>query len=254
MRALLVSAVLLSLAASGARADSVGAGGASAEARLRQAELLAKKKELEPAAAIYRALLEEGRDGADLRYNLGTLCLELGDLGCAVLHLRVAARIDPRDDDVQHNLGVALEARTDRLAGSAVVDPVRALGARVPPLLARLALAVPLALLGIALAFLALGRVRSVARALALLAAAAAVIGAAVYASRLAVERAVEAVVVVPETPALKEPDAAAAVAFTAHAGLHGDVVDRAPEGLLRLRFDNGLEAWINERDTAVVR
>ena len=249
MRALLVGLMLVA---------SSGAGAVAAEdGRLRRAELLAQKNEAQAAVDIYRALLSEGRDGKDLRYNLGSLCLQLADLGCAVLHLRVAARMDPRDDDVRHNLDVALEARSDRLAGSPVVDPLRVIGEQVPARLARLALAIPLAVLGLALLLLALAgprqRLRSLARALGVVGACSAVGGASVYACRLLVERSAEAVVVVPQTPALKEPDAAAAVAFTAHAGLFGDVVGSVP-GMLRLRFENGLEAWIKESDTALVR
>jgi tetratricopeptide (TPR) repeat protein len=234
--------------------------------RLRQAEQLAKKKERDAAIDLYRAVLDDAaarhesdpRDGADVRYNLGTLCLESGDLGCAVLHLRAAARLDPRDDDVRHNLAVALEARTDRLAGSPVVDPLREIGARVPPTTARLALAIPLALLGLALVLVAFApaRARPMARIAATLAALACVAGGVIYAARKSVEATHEAVVVVPETPALKEPDTSSTVAFTAHAGLHGDVMARestANGELLRVRFENGLEAWLKRSDVAVI-
>ena len=65
-----------------------------------------------------------------------------------------------------------------------------------------------------------------------------------------------EAVVMVPETPALKEADTSSTVAFTAHAGLHGDVMatETTPNGeLLRVRFENGLEAWLKRTDVAVL-
>jgi hypothetical protein len=234
-----------------------GAAGGPDE-RLAQAEMLAKKRELDGAADLYRALLAEGRDGTDLRYNLGTLCLEVGDIGCAVVHLRAAARMDPRDDDVRHNLAVAFEARADRLAGAPVVDPLRVVGARVPPLVARWALALPLALLGFAFVLMAMlhSPVRATASTAAMVAAVASIVGGGVYACRVIVEATEEAVVIVPETPALKEPDPGAAVAFTAHAGLHGEVVGRSLDAsdLLRLRFDNGIEAWIKASDTVMVR
>lgn len=239
---------------------------AKEDARLRQAEQLAKKKEREAAMDLYRAVLDDAagdqagdpRDGADVRYNLGTLCLESGDLGCAVLHLRAAARLNPRDDDVRHNLDVALEARTDRLAGSAVVDPVREIGARVSPLAARLALAIPLALLGLALVLVAFAPARAgpAARVFASIAAIACVAGGVVYAARRSVEGMREAVVMTPETPALKEADTSSTVSFTAHAGLHGDVMateNTANGELLRVRFENGLEAWLKRSDVAVI-
>ncbi len=52
-------------------------------------------------------------DGAAL-YNAGTDALERGDLGPAVAFLRAAQRIDPRADDIRHNLA---EARTRAAAG-----------------------------------------------------------------------------------------------------------------------------------------
>ena len=228
---------------------------AASDARLSQAEALAKKRELDAAADLYSALVKEGVDGPGIRYNLGTLELERGHVGEAVLHLRAAARAAPLDDDVRHNLAVALEARTDRLAGEAPPDPVKALGARLPPRIARAALAIPLALLGLALAAVGLlvdDRRRALARTAALAWSALAVIGGALYACRLSVERTREAVVTADACPALKEPDEAAGVTFTAHAGLFGDIVDES--GLfVRMRFENGLEAWIKADTVASV-
>jgi hypothetical protein len=223
----------------------VAALASSTDARLAQAESLAKKREIDAAADLYRAMLKDGVDGASVRYNLGTLALEQGRVGEAVLELRVAHRLAPGDDDVKHNLAVALDARTDRLAGEATVDPIHVVGEHTAPLIARLAFAIPLALLGALLA--ALGFVdarRALLRTLAIACAVLTVLGGAVYAARVSVESTKEAVIVVDATPALKDADDAAAVAFTAHAGLFGDVVDENA-GFSRIRFENGLEAWI---------
>jgi len=230
MNALLVLAIMIS---------------SSTDARLAQAESLAKKREIDAAADLYRAMLKDGVDGASIRYNLGTLALDQGRVGEAVLELRIAHRLAPGDDDVKHNLTVALDARTDRLAGEATVDPVRVVGEHIPPLAARLAFALPLALLGALLA--ALGFVdarRALLRSLAIGCVVLASLGGLAYAARMSVESAKEAVIVVDATPALKDADDAAAVAFTAHAGLFGDVVDENA-GFSRVRFENGLEAWI---------
>jgi tetratricopeptide (TPR) repeat protein len=218
---------------------------AATDARLAQAESLAKKREIDAAADLYRALLKDGVDGAGVRYNLGTLALEQGRVGEAVLELRIAHRLAPGDDDIKHNLTVALDARTDRLAGEATVDPIRVVGEHISPLTARLALAIPLALLGALLALLGfVDARRALLRSLAIGCAVITLFGGVVYAARKSVESAKEAVIVVDATPALKDADDAAAVAFTAHAGLFGDVVDESA-GFSRIRFENGLEAWI---------
>lgn len=222
----------------------------AADARLGEAEALARRNEPAAAADLYRALLAEGTDGAALRYNLGTLALDEGKIGEAVLHLLAARRLAPGDGDIAHNFTVALDARTDRLGGDTVVSPIHALGAAVPPLAARLALAIPLGLVGIALALLGVldGAARPRARRLVVVTAGVlgllTVAGAVVRGARASVESTRVAVVLVDATPALKDPAADAAEAFVAHAGLFGDVVDE-DGAFLRVRFENGLEAWL---------
>jgi hypothetical protein len=248
--AIVLSVLSVLLSAASARADDASA---RSGPMLRQAESLAKKREIDAAADLYRKLLEGDIDGVGIRYNLGTLCLEQGDVACSVSQLLAARRRAPLDDDVRHNLDVAIEARVDRLAGSQATDPVRALGEKTPPLMARLAFALPLAFLGLLLGALGFvdGSLRAALRTFALVIAGATALGVVVYACRLSVERTRE-VVVLRETPALKEPDADAAVSFTAHAGLSADVVGE-DGALLRVRFENGLEAWMRQTDVAFV-
>lgn len=237
--------VAIIIAASSARAT---------HPRLAEASELVRRNEPAAAADVYRDLLREGVDGLGLRYNLGTLALDEGKVGEAVLHLRTAQRMSPLDEDVRHNLGVALEARVDRLAGDPVDSPVGALGSAVPPRLARLALAVPLALLGVALALLgvlpmrARRRLRPVVAGLAL----ASVCGAVIFAARTLRERTREAVVMVDAAAAQREPAPRAPEAFVAHAGLLGDVVDESGE-FVRVRFENGVEAWLRIGDVGLI-
>jgi SH3-like domain-containing protein len=69
-------------------------------------------------------------------------------------------------------------------------------------------------------------------------------VGGVVLGARVVVEHMREGVVQKPEVSARKEPDAAAAEAFVAHAGLSGEIVDEQG-GYARMRFENGLEAWL---------
>jgi tetratricopeptide (TPR) repeat protein len=238
-------------------ASTTGAAKDGAAERLAEAERLIAARETSAAIDLYRALLADGVDGAGLRYNLGTLLLDRGDLGEAVAQLRAAQRRDPLDDDVRHNLEAAVALRSDQVAGTAAVDPWRALGEAVPPRTARLVLAVPLLLLGLcglgaagvafgagSLASTRVGLAKLFSTGAAALALVAAV-GAVVLVARASAEARREAVVVTEEAPARKGPDAEAEIAFTAHAGLLGAVVDESG-AFRRLRFDNGLEAWID--------
>lgn len=222
--------------------------------RLAEAEALARRSEPAAAADLYRSLIRDGVDGPGVRYNLGTLALREGRVGEAVLHLRTAQRMAPRDDDVQHNLTVALDARVDRLAGDPVVAPFAALGHIVPALAARLALAIPLALLGVTWALIAVvrGRALRVVRLAAVGLALCIASGGTLYAARRTRELTREAVVLVEKTSARREPSMTAPEAFVAHAGLLGDVVDEV-DGFVRVRFENGLEAWLAGDDVGLI-
>jgi hypothetical protein len=230
-----------------------GAAAVDADARLAEAQRLAAQQEGAAAADAYRALLADRVDGPGLRYNLGTLLLEQGDVGGAMVQLLAARKLDPLDGDVRHNLSVALEARADRLAGDASAAPAYVLGERTPPSLARFAVAVPLALLGVLLALVGFtdGRARRAFVLLAVVALVASGAGAIVYGARVMFEGTREAVIVA-QCSARKEADAHAAESFTAHPGLSGVVVDDTG-GFVRVRLDNGLEAWIEKGALAFV-
>src|SRR5688572_1901197 len=211
-------------------------------AQLGRAEELAARQEIDAAVDVYKSALAAGEDGAALRYNLGTLALEQNRLGEAVLHLRAAKRFAPGDDDIRHNLAVALDMRTDRLSGELAPSPIRSVGEAVSPRVARVAFGGSLLLLALALA--AFPFVPRVARVMLMASAIVVVMSGFVYASRKSFESVREAVVLAETTPALKDADPGAATMFVAHAGLYGDVVDeRSP--YVRVRFENGLEAWI---------
>lgn len=63
------------------------------------------------AADTYRLLLARGESSAKLYYNLGNACFKEERLGEAILCYRRALRLQPGNEDVRYNLGVA-EART----------------------------------------------------------------------------------------------------------------------------------------------
>lgn len=236
---------------------SVSAAPAAVERELAEAEDLAVRGQQAAAIDAYRSLLERGVDFAELRYNLGTLYLEDGDLGRAVLHLKSAVRMDPRLDDARYNLERALGARADELEGAArearvgsvVSDLVRSSEAS-------------LAFAGTLLVFVFLlglwpwtqrgtGLRRFCTGAL-LLSGTAFALAALVLATRVQVDGEREAVILDSEVSARAGPSADAAVAFVAHAGLSGHIVDEE-SGFTRLRLENGLDAWFPRAALAVV-
>lgn len=64
--------------------------------------------QLDAAVEAWDAPRSEGRGtSAVAAYNIGTAYLRKGDAPRSIVHLRAAARLRPRDGDIQHNLAVA---------------------------------------------------------------------------------------------------------------------------------------------------
>ncbi len=68
------------------------------------------------AASAYQQLVDQGTKNGELYYNLGNAYFKQGDLGRAILNYRRAARLLPRDSDVQANLTLAFSQTKDQQA------------------------------------------------------------------------------------------------------------------------------------------
>lgn len=219
--------------------------GHAAEPRVREAERLAAHGELDAARAQLQTIHDElqgsgAPTSAGLHYNLGTLALGVDDVAGAVLHLAAAARRAPLDDDIRHNLEVALARRADQVSHSTAHAP----GARLPPGPVRLAFGLAVALLGllIALTSTTSGTAARVARAGLLPVGVVVVIAAGLLLLRWQAD-ASDVAVVMGDTEARSQPEAGAS-GFTVHAGLTGVVVAEQ-QGFVRLRLENGVDVWI---------
>ncbi len=72
------------------------------------------------AARRYRKLVEEmDLRSSQLHYNLANTFLRMDDIGQAILHYRIAQKLDPSDANVRSNLAFARSLRTDKLEAAA---------------------------------------------------------------------------------------------------------------------------------------
>ncbi len=55
----------------------------------------------------YSQILRQGKESAQLHYNLGNAYFKSDELGEAILHYEKAQRLNPRDNDIGHNLSIA---------------------------------------------------------------------------------------------------------------------------------------------------
>lgn len=217
--------------------------------RLREAEKIATQQDASSAIGAYQDLVGDGVDGAEVRYNLGTLYLEEAQTARAVFHLKTALLFDPLHSDARHNLQVAIAMRTDAVGD---VETGRGLSLdvarRVPRDLAALVTGLFALLLGLAIGLRSVSPrlhrsnawtgVVMVIWAVMTTALVALVLQVAATATQ-------EAVVMADETTARLGPSDDAKESFVAHAGLVGTAIEER-DGFVRLRLKNGLEAWVN--------
>lgn len=100
----------------------------SKSAARRQREFLAANARYENgdyrgALNGYRRIVDEGRDRANLYYNIGNCHAKLGELGKAILYYQRALLLAPRAEDAKYNLAFARSRTVDE------VNPPRGLEA-----------------------------------------------------------------------------------------------------------------------------
>ncbi len=78
-----------------------------AQVQFNEANAAYEKGDFTKAEEIYTLLHNQGYGGAALYYNLGNVAYRKGDRGKAILWYSRAARLMPRDQDVQFNLSLA---------------------------------------------------------------------------------------------------------------------------------------------------
>lgn len=83
------------------------------------ANQLYEKGNFAEAAQLYEQLSSQGVADSTLYYNLGNAYYKQGDLGRAILNYTRAARLAPRDSDVQANLTLARSRVVDKYSSGA---------------------------------------------------------------------------------------------------------------------------------------
>ncbi|MCP4500062.1 MAG: hypothetical protein GY822_08890 [Deltaproteobacteria bacterium] len=215
--------------------------------QLKKALSLALHEEEDAALEIYLGLLDDGEDGAKLRYNIGTLYLTKEELGPAVFHLATALQYAPNDDDTAFNLRTALAMRRDRVSElGAEQNPLSSLARSLSREVVAGIFVILVSLLLLCFAFfpiLTSSSQKAVFRIGMLLGVFLFPAGL-LLGSRMWLEQQIRAVVWVEKTTARVGPDETTKSAFVAHGGLLGTLQDEEGD-FSRLRLDNGLDAWI---------
>ncbi len=226
---------------------------------LRVANGLLESGQAADATLMYEQLVSQGIRSADVYYNLGNAYFSQGNLGQAILNYRRAQALAPRDEDVRANLSLAraqanqtLDAspatpmfRVTRLLESWLTLSETAAGA--------LGLLAAFALLFIIARRLEPGFPRRLSRLALILVAVLMVAGVAAFGSRMIVQAAQPAgVVIVGDAPLKVSPDA-----DSAPASLPGGTEVRVvaeQDDWVQVVFSSGQrQGWLPKTSVAVV-
>jgi len=69
----------------------------------------------EQAINDYQQIIRQGVESAPLHFNMGNAYFKAGEIGEAILHYEKAAKLAPRDQDIQYNLKIAQARIQDRI-------------------------------------------------------------------------------------------------------------------------------------------
>lgn len=96
---------------------SVPAAGQEWREEFTQGNEFYEEKDYESAVRMYRAVLDQGVESAEVHFNLGNAYFKSGDLGRAVASYLRAQRLDPADDDIKANLEFARQFSSVQMEG-----------------------------------------------------------------------------------------------------------------------------------------
>lgn len=228
------------------------AAAAEIDVRFEAANQAYRASDFQKAAKLYEEILSQGYESSELYYNLGNCYYKLNNMPQAILQFERARRLDPDDEDISHNLGLANLRIVDR------VDPI-------PELFyltwwrawADFASADRWAALGISLlwATILLGAalflpyrsflLRRIVSSLALLALVASVLSIAAAADRHNREQNQRyAIVLAASTPARSAPDPQSTSLFVLHEGVKVELLDHVGDWN-KIRLADGKVGWI---------
>ena len=88
---------------------------ASANPLLQKAEKAYDSKKYKDAIESYEKLIKEGYTSYQLYFNLGNAYYRNNDLGKAIYYYELARKVEPNDEDVRINLGIASAKTIDKI-------------------------------------------------------------------------------------------------------------------------------------------
>ena len=89
--------------------------GESYQQLMQRANTAYQEQHYAEAVALYQQIADAGNEGSILYYNLGNAYYKTDDLSHALLWYERALRLDPRNEDIKHNIAFVNRQLVDRI-------------------------------------------------------------------------------------------------------------------------------------------
>lgn len=226
---------------------------------LTQAEKAYDQKNYKEAIRLYKQLTDEGNSSFELYYNLGNSYYRNKELGYAIYYYELARKLNPNDQDVQINLGLASSKTIDKIDAreNFFVNAVKSNIVHVMSINSWAWLSIVLSFLTCLLFFIFLSsRMNAVKRFSFLMSIVFFLSLLVVYGfGKSALNSKKEnkfAIVLSKEVKVNNEPTSSAVLKFTLHEGTKVRILEANSDWVL-IKLDNGNEGWIKQADIGII-
>lgn len=227
--------------------------------QLRDAEKAYDSKKYKQAISSYEQLVKDGYRSYQLYYNLGNAYYRNNELGKAIYNYELARKIDPNDEDVRINLGIASSKTIDKIDSKENFF-ITAVKTNILSSFGTAAwawLTIGSLFLAALLFFVFINSPVLLVKRIAFLFSCVMVIGFVFtyFLGYSALKAKLEnkfAIVVSKEVKIMNEPTVSATSKFSLHEGTKIRVVENNGDWLL-IKLDNGNEGWVKIADVGII-
>lgn len=231
----------------------------SANDLITRAEKAYDSKKYKEAIESYEKLIKDGYKSYQLYFNLGNACYRNNDIGKAIYYYELARKVEPNDEDIRINLGIASAKTIDKIDSKEnfFISAVKT------NLLSSFSTTTWAWLTIFSLGFSAILFFLFVNSGVLLIKRISFVLSCALFVSFFvtyflgysAVQARYEnkfAIILAKEIKIMNEPTAMAKVKFALHEGTKIRVVENNGDWLL-IKLDNGNEGWVKVNDVGII-
>jgi tetratricopeptide (TPR) repeat protein len=226
---------------------------------LKKAETAYDNKNYKEAIACYQKLINEGNKSYELYFNLGNSYYRNKELGYAIYYYELARKLNPNDQDVQINLGIAAAKTIDKIDAKEnfFINAVKSNVVNVVSTDSWAWFSILLAFVTCVLFFVFIHSqimiLKRVSFVFSIIAGIALVVVYLFGNSALNSKKENKfAIVLLKEIKITNEPNAGATMKFALHEGTKVRIVEANNDWVL-IKLDNGNEGWVKQAEVGII-